>query len=122
MFLDCCGDAVRRATMRERFVRHGNYLTHISMVIDPVYLTEPLIRTTNFAVSARELTEQNWLWVCEPVDEIAGRAPGAVPAYMPNENPFLSEFQKRHGLPAIATRGGAETAYPEFTEKMKGAK
>ena len=110
------------ATMRERFVRHGNYLTHISVLSDPVYLTEPLIRTTNFALNARELPEQNWLWVCEPVDEIAGRPPGAVPAYMPNENPFLSEFQKRHALPAIAARGGAETAYPEFIAKMKAAK
>jgi len=111
-----------RATLRERFVRHGNYLTHIGMLNDPVYLTEPLIRTTNFALSPRELPQQNWLWVCQSVDEIAGRPAGAVPAYMPNENPFLAEFQKRHGMPAVAARGGAETAYPEFIEKMKGAK
>jgi hypothetical protein len=111
-----------RTRLSERFVRHGNYMTHISVMTDPVYLTEPLIKTETFALSGRELPEQNWLWVCESVDEIAGRPAGAVPAYMPNENPFLAEFQKRHNIPVEAARGGAETAYPEFMRKMKGVK
>jgi len=45
-----------------------------------------------------------------------------VPAYFPGENPFLVEFQKRFNLPAVATRGGAETMYPEFMEKLRGAR
>ena len=111
-----------RAILRERFARHGNVLTHITMMEDPIYLTEPLVKTENFVLNPRELPNQNWLWVCQSVVEIATRAPNAVPAYMPGENPFLADFQKRFNLPAIAVRGGAETAYPEFMAKLKGAK
>ena len=45
---------------------------------------------------------------CGPV----GRA--TCPAYFPDENPFLLEFRTDTGIPEIATRGGAETMYPEF--------
>jgi hypothetical protein len=92
------------------------------MVTDPVYLTEPLVKTQNFVLNPRELPEQNWLWVCQPVVEIATRSPTDVPAYMPNENPFLEEFRMRRKLPEVATRGGAETMYPEFAAKLKVAK
>ncbi len=111
-----------RTTLQERFIRHGNYLTHVTIASDPVYLTEPLIKTQNFALSPRELPEQNWLWVCQPVDEIAGRPAADVPAYLPGENPFLAEFASRHAIPAIAARGGAETAYPEFANRLKGSR
>ena len=40
----------RPATLSEHFIRHGNNLTHISIVTDPVYLTEPLIKTQNFTL------------------------------------------------------------------------
>ena len=35
-------------TMEERFIRHGDYLMVATFVNDPVYLSEPFIRTTNF--------------------------------------------------------------------------
>jgi hypothetical protein len=111
-----------RTTLQERFIRHGDYLTHVTIANDPVYLSEPLLKTQNFALSARELPEQNWLWVCQPVDEIAGRPASDVPAYLPGENPFLAEFIKRHNIPEIAARGGAETAYPEFASRLKGGR
>ncbi len=111
-----------RARLTERFIRHGTVLTHISIVIDPVYLTEPLVKTQNFVQSPRELPEQNWLWVCQPVVEIAGRPTDQVPAYMPGENPFLAEILRRLGIPALAARGGAETMYPEFIKTMRGAR
>jgi hypothetical protein len=34
-------------------------------------------------------------------------------------NPSLDEFSTKFGIPFEATRGGAETMYPEFMEKMK---
>jgi len=37
-----------RATMEERFIRHGDFLTHVYMISDPVYLTEPLVKTNGF--------------------------------------------------------------------------
>jgi hypothetical protein len=108
-----------RATMTDHFIRNGDMLTHISVTHDPVYLTEALVKSENYMLSPRELPQTAWLWVCQPVVEIADRPEGEVPAYMPGENPFMDEFRKRHNLPEAATRGGAETMYPEFAQKMK---
>ena len=38
-----------KATLLEHFTRHGNVLTWISIVSDPVYLTEPFIKSRNFS-------------------------------------------------------------------------
>ncbi|MGE0445528.1 MAG: hypothetical protein AB7P99_09890 [Vicinamibacterales bacterium] len=108
-----------RATLREYFIRHGNVLTRVAITTDPVYLTEPLVKTQNFVLNPRELPEQNWLWVCQPVVEIADRPFSVVPAYPPGGNPFLREFRDLAGLPESATRGGAETAYPEFARRLR---
>ena len=32
--------------MTERFFRHGDLLTHVMMIEDPIYLSEPLVKTT----------------------------------------------------------------------------
>jgi len=34
-------------------------------------------------------------------------------------NPFVQEFSSKFSIPFDATRGGAETMYPEFMDKMK---
>jgi hypothetical protein len=110
-----------RAHMTEYWVRNGDLLTQIVMLFDPVYLTEPLVKSTEFVRSPRELPAQTWLWVCDPVVEIATRAEGAVPAYLPGEHPFEEEFDRRHGIPHVATNGGAATMYPEFQDVVKQA-
>ena len=69
-----------------------------SVLFDPVYLTEPLVKSQEFVRSARELPAQTWLWVCDPVVEIATREEGVVPAYLPGEHPFKDEFARRHGI------------------------
>jgi hypothetical protein len=51
--------------------------------------------------------------------KIASQARGAVPNFLPGENPFVAEFAKKFGLPLAATLGGAQTMYPEFQRKMK---
>lgn len=106
-----------QATLIEHFIRHGDLLTHVSIVTDPVYLTEPFVRTQTFRLALSE--GLNWLYPCESVVEIANRAPGKVPHYLPGENPFVSEFAARHHIPLAAALGGAETMYPEFQVKMK---
>jgi hypothetical protein len=106
-----------QTTLTEHFIRHGQYLTHVTIIHDPVYLTEPLIRTENFVMAARD--PGNWLWPCEYVVEITNRPKGEVPNYLPGENPFLTEFAARWGIPVEATRGGAETMYPEYRLKLK---
>lgn len=106
-----------KATLIEHFMRHDDYMVHVSEVTDPVFLTEPFVRTQVFHRISAE--GQNWLYPCEEVVEIANRPRGAVPNYLPGKNPFVSEFAKKYGLPLDATLGGAQTMYPEFQRKMK---
>jgi hypothetical protein len=106
-----------RAHMTERFIRHGNLLTHVYIIEDPVYLTEPLIKTNGFQLTT-DLTMAPY--PCQSVVEVP-RGEGEVPAYLPGQNPYVDEFAKRHNLPLEAVRGGAETALPEYMKKLKAA-
>jgi hypothetical protein len=110
-----------QARMTEYYVRNGDVMTLIVVLVDPVYLTEPLVKSHDFVRSTRELAAQTWLWVCEPVVEIATRTPGDVPAYMPGEHPFHDEFSRRHGIPLIGVLGGPQTMYPEFQKVLQSA-
>jgi hypothetical protein len=102
-----------QATMTDLFIRHGDYLTHVSMVQDPYYLTEPLVKTNGFR---RNLYGRMDPYPCEAVVEVV-REKGAVPNHLPGKNNDLPEFAQRHHLPFEATRGGAETAYPEYLHR-----
>ena len=104
------------ATARVHLLRHGNYLTVAVIVYDPVYLTEPFIRTTDFIYAPQQ---QMAPWPCEVVDEV-DRPAGSVPHHLPGANPFLEEFPAKYGIPPQAARGGAETMYPEYILKMRG--
>lgn len=106
-----------QATLTEHFIRHDKYLTHVSILKDPVYLTEPLVKTQTFVMAERD--PGNWLWPCEYVEEVVGRPKGEVPNYLPGENPFLKEFPARIGIPEETALGGAETMYPEYRLKLK---
>jgi len=106
-----------QATMTEHFIRHEDHLTHVMILTDPVYLTEPLIKTEDFTLNLEGGI--NWLWPCEYVLEITNRPKGAVPNYLPGENPFLKEFTDRYHLPEAAAMGGPETTYPEYRASMK---
>lgn len=109
-----------RATMIEHFVRNGDYLTHLSITKDPVYLTEPFVRSEVFRHVLPE--GQNWLYPCESVEEIAGRPRGMVPNYLPGKNPFYKELGAKYHIPVEATLGGAETMYPEYQLKLREMK
>ena len=110
-----------RVTLTERFDLHGAVLTYVTITDDPVYLTEPLVKTTNMQRNPRPLAPQQLLYPCTAVVEIADQPRGAVPHYLPGENPFLKEFAAEQKLPEAATRGGAATMYPEFAATLKAA-
>src|SRR6202166_834981 len=42
-----------QATLVEHFMRHGDIITYVSVLTDPVYLAEPLIRSTQMSRSRR---------------------------------------------------------------------
>jgi hypothetical protein len=103
-----------KAVLTEHFVRHDNVLTLIAVVQDPVYLTEPFVRTTNWALDPHQLIAP---YPCQAVVEIE-RTQGTVPNHLPGSNTFLQEFAAKFGLPFEPTRGGAETMYPEYAAKV----
>lgn len=107
-----------RVTTTERFTRHGDILTYVIYIQDPVYLAEPLVRSRNF-VKMSGIGEGNWIAAtpCEPGEEIAG-PPHGVPHYLVGENPFVAVEAARTGLPVETLLGGAETTYPEYREKL----
>jgi len=88
-------------------------------VTDPVYLTEPLIKSEDYLFNTN--SGGNWLWPCEYVEELPNADLTKVPSYMPGENPFLHEFADKFHIPVDAALGGAETMYPEYSKKLKGA-
>ncbi len=102
------------ATMTEHFIRHGDHLTIVTMDRDPVYFTEPFIRTTDFVL---ELGQHEGATPCDVTIE-AVRPRGAVPHHLPGTNTFLTEFGQRYGLPFEATRGGAETMTPDYRSRL----
>ena len=108
-----------QTTLYERFTRHGRHLQHMVIIYDPVYLAEPMIRTSDFVINEGE--GGNWRWPCEYVEEISGRAKGDVPHHLPGTNPFLKEFADRTKAPIGGVRGGPETIYPEYAARLKAA-
>jgi hypothetical protein len=105
-----------QATLVEHYIRHENIMTLMTVITDPVYLTEPLVKTTDLRYVLQE--GQNWLYPCDYVVEIE-RPRGAVPHYLPGENPFMGEFAKEMGIPLEASLGGRETMYPEYQTKIR---
>jgi hypothetical protein len=104
-----------RSSVIEHFIRHGQYLTIATIINDPVYLTEPLIKSSDYLLDPSHVMPA---YPCDYVTEVV-REKGVVPSYLPGQNPFLTEFAERHHLPLMATQGGAQTMYPEFRNKMK---
>jgi hypothetical protein len=107
-------------TLIDHFIVHDNSLTHVSVVSDPVYLEEPLVKSEDYVKSGN--TGGNWLWPCEYVEELPGVDRGKVHNFLPGENPFLHEFADKNKIPVEAALGGPETMYPEYMEKLKTLK
>jgi hypothetical protein len=56
-----------KATFTEHWVRHGNYLTVITAITDPAFLTEPLVRSQNWVLDPNQRIGQD---VCEYGPEV----------------------------------------------------
>ena len=105
-----------KATVTEHVMRNGDYLTWMVIINDPVYLTEPFVRTTDFVLDLQQVIAP---YPCESVVEV-DRPLGVVPHHLPGTNTFLTEFTTKYKLPTETARGGAETMYPEYRGKLAG--
>ena len=98
-----------------RFFRHGDVITVLMMLTDPVHLLEPAIVSKSFRLSQRPL---DYKTPCVPGFE--GREPGdSVPHFAPGKNPFADEFMQFYGLPREAVMGYQETLYPDYRKKIR---
>lgn len=104
-----------KATMDERFMRHGDILTDIMMISDPQYLSEPLVKSNEFLRAENGEMDP---YPCSQVDEVP-RAEGIVPMHLPGPNPMVDEWAVRNHVPIQASLGGAQTSLPEYQDTMK---
>lgn len=112
-------------TLTERFVRHGDLLTVLAIIDDPIYLSEPLVLSRAWQLDPALLQPRHPA-PCMPVVEVArlGESnPDAVvvPHYLPGKNPYLREVSEMYNLPLDAVMGGARTLYPEYRRTLKDA-
>jgi hypothetical protein len=103
------------AVMHEYFIRHGDRMLLISQIDDPVYLEEPMVRTTTFRWNPGG--REGAITQVDVADEVPGLRQGDVPHYpLGSRHPEYADDNK---LPFEATLGGKETLYPEYAEKLK---
>jgi len=99
--------------MRRRF-RDEDYLTWLIIAYDPVYLTEPLARSTEYRL---DVEQQIPPYPCTVVTEVV-TPEGYVPHFLPGANDQIYSFSDTYGLPRTLYFDGAETMYPEYRLKL----
>lgn len=104
-----------QATISEYIRRSGDMMSVTMILNDPLYLTEPLVRTKILAYTpAAHVMSPS----CEPFAEVP-MPEREVPHYLPGKNPTLDTIVKEFGVPLEAAQGHAETLYPEYRKKIK---
>ena len=102
------------ATMTTRFYRHGDLLTVLAIIEDPIYLAEPWILSRSFQLSATALSP-----IGPPcITAYEGSSRETAPHYLPEKNPFVDEMTTKYGVPREAAIGTPETLYPEYRRKI----
>lgn len=108
-----------KATVSWRLMRHGDFLTIMVVVYDPVNLTEPDVVTRVWALDPRSNLAPTST-PCVPVSELPRiEAVGVVPHHLPGSNPDVDELTQRYRIPREAVLGYAQTLYPEYRKKLQ---
>jgi glyoxylase-like metal-dependent hydrolase (beta-lactamase superfamily II) len=108
-------------TMTEFITRHGEILTIVSVVDDPIYLDEPYVQSTTYAI---DLTSNVAMETCNGSSfaENGGTNRHWVPHFLPGKNTALGEWLKDEDwIPPAAARGGVKTLYPEYRAVLNGS-
>ena len=120
-----------KATLVEYFIRHGDYLTLVTVVKDPVYLTEPFVRTSNWVADPGFQLSP---FSCIPTrrDRAGARRGAAPPARRRTD--ISTSSPAKHGLPyerrarrrrddvsGLSARSCAPAAASDATRRMRVA-
>ena len=110
-----------RTTLTQYWIRHGDVFTWITVHEDPMFMSEPMIRSMDFrmipTVTVPEDDFRGYNPNCTIVEE-TDAPPGWVPHYLPGTNMSLGEYGAKYRLPLDVTRGGAATMYPEVARRL----
>jgi len=109
-------------TMTDFLTRHGDILSIVTVIDDPVYLDEPFVESTTYTA---DLTGTTATENCNGAEfiESGGSDRHFVPHFLPGENTALTEWLKvETWIPELPTRGGVETIYPEYAATLNGSK
>ncbi len=106
-----------QTTMTDFFVRNGDHLTNVTVVTDPVWLSEPQVRSNDY--SRQPVDHGAWLYACDDGEQILDRAPDYVPHYLFGKQPFAREFAQKYSLPVAASLMGAASMYPELPTQLR---
>ena len=105
------------ATVTEHLIRHGDVVTVFAVVNDPVYLSEPMSKTSLLVRQA--IAPDSWLYACDDSEQILGRKNDYVPSHLFGQNPYVREYADKNKVPLLGAFGGRETLYPEFLGAVK---
>ena len=106
-----------QATLTEYFVRHSDHLTNVTVVTDPVFLSEPIVRSNDYY--RQPVDPGAWLYACDDGEQILDRPADAVPHYLFGQQPYAREFSGRYKLPLAASLLGGVTMYPELSARLR---
>jgi hypothetical protein len=119
-----------KTTLTSYWIRHGDVFTWITIHEDPVYLTEPMIRSMSYylnpAVGGAGPGYGGGAG-CTVVEEVE-RPAMSIPHMLPGANTYLNEYGTKYDLPMEVMMGGAATMGPDVARKLieaanaKGAK
>jgi glyoxylase-like metal-dependent hydrolase (beta-lactamase superfamily II) len=107
-------------TMTEFITRHGDLLTIITSIDDPIYQDEPYVESTTYFYDTTASVNTE---TCSgsAFAENGGSDRHHVPHFLPGQNTALGEWLKNQPwIPAEAARGGVKTTYPEYRSVMNG--
>ena len=106
-----------QTTMTDFFLRFGDRLTNVTVTNDPVFLSEPEVRSNDYL--RQPVDHGAWLYACDDGEQILDRAPDFVPHYLFGKQPFAREFAKKYNLPLAASLMGAASMYPELAAQLR---
>src|SRR5262245_1295799 len=108
-------------TMTDYLTRHGDVLTIVTVVDDPIYQDEPYVESTTYTA---DLQSNVAFETCNGSSfaENGGTDRHHVPHFLPGQNTALTEWLKRDNwIPVEPTRGGVKTIYPEYKATLNGS-
>jgi hypothetical protein len=106
-----------QATVTEFFVRHGDHLTNTTVVTDPVFLSEPQVRSNDY--SRVPVDHAAWLYACDDGEQILDRAPDFVPHYLFGKQRMRRSSRRSTNCRWPASVDGAPSMYPGYAATLR---